>query len=198
MDSVLDTSNGRIGLQYLAEGAANVVYRILPLSGEAAVGGVFNGKLLRLRKDTPTSRPYEEIVHDFERIFVKLFPSDFLVPLALFRLPSPADLAIKPLNITLKAREHDKLRSKRRHGVYLAADENYGILVTDMTPKNDREVFIEFKPKWLVQSPSAPSEACRCRTCALREMRRVTTSSYGRGDADFCPLDLLSEDRAIV
>lgn len=45
-------------------------------------------------------------------------------------------------------------------------------------------VCVEFKPKWLAQSPNAPPAAKRCRTCALRAMRGKPQT--------FCPLDLAS------
>lgn len=67
---------------------------------------------------------------------------------------------------------------------------------------------LELKPKWLAQSPTAPSNATRCRTCALRAMRKHGASVIERlerqsaGDAktveslnkeqpsSVCPLDL--------
>ena len=77
---------------------------------------------------------------------------------------------------------------------------------------------VEFKPKWVVQSPSAPKRARRCRTCALRARRTAglgkpspcppgptpgptsgptlgpTGGSPGNPDDGFCPLDLASGD----
>ncbi|KAF3915360.1 hypothetical protein AA313_de0206267 [Arthrobotrys entomopaga] len=66
---------------------------------------------------------------------------------------------------------------------------------------------VEFKPKYLVQSPDAPKDWKLCRTCALRSMRsrsvseRSTASANSeRGDEGqyiapvYCPLDLVSTD----
>ncbi|KAI9828267.1 MAG: Inositol-pentakisphosphate 2-kinase [Phylliscum demangeonii] len=72
-------------------------------------------------------------------------------------------------------------------------------------------IAIEFKPKWLVQSPSAPPGARRCRTCALRAQRmakegagQMKTSASASAPAPpssaffFCPLDLMSDDQPRV
>jgi inositol-pentakisphosphate 2-kinase len=49
---------------------------------------------------------------------------------------------------------------------------------------------LEFKPKWLCQSPSAPKSSSRCRNCARSVLNGLET---GRTltTAPFCPLDLL-------
>jgi inositol-pentakisphosphate 2-kinase len=52
---------------------------------------------------------------------------------------------------------------------------------------------IEVKPKWLLQSPSAPKDAVRCRTCAVRLHRRLKDSSYDGAHLP-CPL-LMTSDR---
>jgi inositol-pentakisphosphate 2-kinase len=115
----------------------------------------------------------------------------------LFKLPD-ARVLIPMLNKALLAREASGSRSDKRKGVYLATDEEHGIFVQDVTPRHEKERFIEFKPKWLIQSPSAPAKAKRCRTCALREMRRAGNVISGRGDSDFCPLDLLSTQDGVL
>ncbi len=43
-----------------------------------------------------------------------------------------------------------------------------GILLPDMSPTPGTSLTLELKPKWLLQSPNAPSNAIRCRTCALQ------------------------------
>lgn len=45
--------------------------------------------------------------------------------------------------------------------------DNLIMLVQDMRPRYDDEHTIEFKAKWLAQSPSAPRNANTCRCCAL-------------------------------
>ncbi|KAK6501492.1 Inositol-pentakisphosphate 2-kinase [Arthrobotrys musiformis] len=66
---------------------------------------------------------------------------------------------------------------------------------------------LEFKPKYLVQSPDAPKDWKLCRTCAFRTMRSRSMSSRSNASAtsegedgrhfippDYCPLDLVSSD----
>lgn len=108
-----------------------------------------------------------------------------------------------------------EFRPQKRHGAYLANDP-YGLLVTDMTSGRisrslslcseaksiigpSRAQVIEFKPKWLVQSPNAPKDSKRCRQCA-REARSNAELARSRGPLrhSFCPFDLVSkapEDR---
>jgi len=57
------------------------------------------------------------------------------------------------------------------------------------------DIVHHFKPKWLVQSPTAPLNARRCRTCALEEMRNVQRMRDGQQlKRRFCPLYLLSQN----
>ena len=181
-----------IGLQYLAEGAANVVYRILPNSASDTLPSL-HGQLLRLRKNTPSTVPCAQTVSNFNARIAPLFPPAYLIQPTLFALPQGV---IYELNQKLRECEETDRRPKKRRGVFLTsqAEEPHGILVNDMTPKHEDEKFYEFKPKWLVQSPSAPTDASRCRNCALKAMRRSLDVVAGRGDADFCPMNLLSSD----
>ncbi|KAK6543730.1 Inositol-pentakisphosphate 2-kinase [Orbilia ellipsospora] len=66
-------------------------------------------------------------------------------------------------------------------------------------------LMVEFKPKYLVQSPDAPKDWKLCRTCALRSMRSRSISERSTASVnsemedgghfiapDYCPLDLVS------
>lgn len=53
------------------------------------------------------------------------------------------------------------------------------------------EIMIEFKPKWLTQSPSAPASASRCRNCARSALRLRVGDNRTSTPARLCPLDLL-------
>ncbi|KAK4989342.1 Inositol-pentakisphosphate 2-kinase [Elasticomyces elasticus] len=56
-------------------------------------------------------------------------------------------------------------------------------------------LLLELKPKWLAQSPNAPRTSSRCRTCALRALRRARRLPGGsNGGGDFCPLVLALGD----
>jgi inositol-pentakisphosphate 2-kinase len=62
-------------------------------------------------------------------------------------------------------------------------------------PEHPDDIFLEFKPKWLAQSPNAPERAIRCRNCA-----REVSKGHKDGNPMFCPLFLLycgHDDRAL-
>lgn len=91
-------------------------------------------------------------------------------------------------------------RVQSRRGTYLA-DEDFGLLITDMTPKQNTSICIEFKPKWLTQSLSAPPNSIRCRQCARNARSTAISKTSGKKDPvsrSFCPLDLLSEDQKVI
>ncbi|KAL6716811.1 Inositol-pentakisphosphate 2-kinase [Lecanora helva] len=210
-------------LQYLAEGAANVVYRILPPDPDSGqktaadlyfenydldsdtplpteipplqIDPVLNGKLVRLRKDLPTTAPTSDSQSHFEAMIKPLFQTENLVEAVLFE-PS-SDLLIS-CNKELRRMEADGTRPAKRHGDYLVEDEKHGCLISDMScPDPERFKCFEFKPKWLVQSPSAPAGSRRCRTCALRAMKKSKKSENPEtSKAAFCPLNLVSIDKA--
>lgn len=211
-----------IQLEYLAEGAANVVYKIIPPPPSPSTGAdaeledyeypsseiapprmdpQLEGKLVRLRKAIPTAVTVHESYAHYERNVVPLFPrEEDLIEHILFK---PTKALLEDLNDQLKAMELHGTRSKKRHATYLAADEEYGLLITDMScssPSNAGYRCFEFKPKWLAQSPSAPADAIRCRTCALRHLRRYQGHKAGNTEvkSEFCPLGLVSKEKAVV
>jgi inositol-pentakisphosphate 2-kinase len=158
--------------------------------------------LLRLRKDLPTTAPCAVAQDAWERVIAPLFFEDELVCQSLVQL-RPGKV-IQRLNEELQGWERDyplkgSLRSldprpTKRQGIYLADDE-HGLLITDMTPGPVGEEVIEFKPKWLVQSPSAPPGSKRCRQCA--RVARMNVERKQKGETiqkAFCPLDLVSKD----
>ncbi len=201
--------NDGVQLVYLAEGAANVVYRIrsLPLDLRSSADLIFEsygpntpppteieplqidprleGKLVRLRKKTVSTTPVAESQNHFEISIKPLFPSENLVQQILFQ---PSKDLLRDCNSRLREMERNGKRPAKRHGVYLAEDEMYGMLVTDMACNNDSFKFFEFKPKWLAQSPSAPPGSKRCRTCALRAMKKGPKPGL-------CPLNLMDKDK---
>ncbi|KAH7396023.1 inositol-pentakisphosphate 2-kinase [Cadophora sp. MPI-SDFR-AT-0126] len=246
-------------LQYLGEGAANIVYRIsipqpqpstpppteleeysdgTPPPTEIEFGDdmgdtwVFENKLLRLRKDLPTTFPCLLAQSTWSRLIRPLFPSSQLVNQSLVSLHTDSYDHISALNTSLVAWERQPLsstttvtastskvssndaacedeqepkttRPQKRHGVYLANDP-HGLLVIDMSGLG----VLQFKPKWLAQSPSAPVGARRCRQCALvarkaflatsRQEKPQKAKSDAESAAAFCPLDLLSTDEEIL
>ena len=212
--SLLELPPG-VQLCYLAEGGANVIYRFVatpirsalvikrnhrrPLSPvstddveHCGVPERFQGKLLRLRKETAADLSYSEIIHNFNHIVRPLFQPEELVDQTLIKLPEGL---IGHCNEKLRLDELNGKRPKKRHGTYLCPQEPFGLLITDMTTFNEPGALLaELKPKWLIQSPSAPSTAHRCRTCALREMKNHDARLLGlQEQRSFCPLDLVSE-----
>lgn len=110
---------------------------------------------------------------------------------------------VKTLNAELRENENSNLgqdcvRPSRRRGVFLADDE-FGLLITDMTATDPSAGTLEFKPKWLLQSPTAPKGAVRCRTCArIARLNAINARNRLSAYDTFCPLDLLSTDPKIL
>ncbi|KAL4941834.1 hypothetical protein BDV06DRAFT_173237 [Aspergillus oleicola] len=187
-----------VQLAYLAEGGANIIYRIvapsaLPGSNNSpTVPAQYKGKLLRLRKDTPAGVSYQEIIRNFDKNIRPLFKPEELVDQELVYLPKGVT---QQCNEQLHSAEIAGKRPKQRRGVYLSITEPFGLLVTDMTTfGNSGTELAELKPKWLLQSASAPTGARKCRTCALRDMKNHDSRRAGSTDArSFCPLDLVSD-----
>ena len=218
MNGMLELGSSDVRLVYLAEGAANIVYRIEPafstpnegLESETTQYGsmtpppsevealdlypVVGGKLIRLRKNLSTTVSVAESHAHYETFIKPFFSSESLVQASLFE---PTSSLLRKCNGNLREMERDGRRLDKRHGVYVAEDEKHGCLITDMSWIFDNSFrCYEFKPKWLVQSPSAPAGSKRCRTCALRAMKQATDGILDKGS--FCPLDLVSNDRTKV
>lgn len=157
------------------------------------------GKLLRMRKNLPSLVPVIDSQKYFESVIRPLFPPQNLVDQVLFK---PSRDLIKDCNRNLRRMEANGSRARKRHGVYLVEEETYGSLITDMTSdQDDSHVSLEFKPKWLTQSPSAPPDHTRCRTCALRAMKFPKRKNPGEVEhlkLGLCPLNLVSGNRAEV
>jgi len=157
---------------------------------------------LRLRKELPWTAPCAIAQADFFLNIYPLFNCENLVEQHLVEVKSSG--IIQKLNHELG--EWDKIRNDfkgsyrearpaRWRGIYLANDD-HGLLVEDMTPLQAQDIeLLEFKPKWLTQSRSAPEFSKRCRTCAKRA--RTNAERMRAGEAllhRFCPLDLVSKD----
>ncbi|KAM0722522.1 hypothetical protein Q7P37_001963 [Cladosporium fusiforme] len=170
-------------LEYLNEGGANFIFSIV--QGATQLPKSLQGKVLRLRKDLSHVQTTTEQLRSFNENFKPIFPPECLVQQDLVYLEE--DL-FDALNNAL-----DRLnRPSRRSQDCLPQDERYGLLVTDMMPAAGKAM-LEMKPKWLVQSPNAPSNAKRCRTCALRAQRAAQGKRTATDEQGSCPFDLASE-----
>ncbi|KAI4761341.1 hypothetical protein E4T52_06474 [Aureobasidium sp. EXF-3400] len=177
-------------LEYLAEGNANIVYSFKPIANELLPRGVLH-KLLRLRKDKSFISSTKSQSATFQQEFVPLFRSENLVEQTLITVD---EALVERLNQELEKHENNETRQALRHSDRLAID-GYGLLMTDMTARHGEFLF-EIKPKWLLQSPDAPDDAKRCRTCALRLQRAHATAegTVVPRPGGFCPLSLVDDD----
>lgn len=133
---------------------------------------------------------YEKSYEYFNETIRKLFDEENLVGQELVELP--ADL-LDVLNNHLVHKETVGSRPHTRHKTYLDKSEALGLLIDDMTPRPGKNFMVEFKPKWLAQSPNAPLLSLRCRTCALRGlMYQMRESRPGLSkETAWCPLSLV-------
>ncbi|VVT46164.1 uncharacterized protein SAPINGB_P001078 [Magnusiomyces paraingens] len=195
---------------FFAEGAANIIYKYI--GSEPC----YKGKLLRLRKDIP-GNPTTLEVWEFLQKDVLPIIGDYYVGMDLVkinsdfvngmlnktategqRLDAPvsnkethAFVMENVLNGDSDGLEYSKGKIKGGIEYFLGYDGN----------KQLKEVVFEFKPKWLLPSPTTTSEkhkhefkvtgeVIRCRTCSL---------SYQRDKpVVLCPLDLVSDDYAVL
>ncbi|KAJ2986695.1 hypothetical protein NUW58_g4905 [Xylaria curta] len=182
-DLINDTQN--VDFEYVAEGRANIVFSIWESKGPTASKGRFEGILLRVPKATPGVTPcdYETLQEFHENQVEDRVGRQHLVPQTLIQL----------------SREVAAILHKKRNKV----DDSeiragYAMLIQDMSASPGYSV-LEFKPKWLAQSPIAPLDAKRCRTCAREAFRNH--QKYAKGQVvsvPICPLGLVHEDPAVV
>lgn len=202
----LAIKDASLQLHYLAEGAANIVYSVSVVAPEP-LQHHSHCCIMRLRKDLSFTKPVKQVMTDFEERIVPLVGTEYralLMEQVLYHLtPEITQSANEELRemdqvdlASFSAEDVKALGKKARHHhrrhVYLPSYEveQNGILMQNLQGPGI-DWLVEFKPKWLVQSPSAPKDARNCRTCALNASRRKDGKHKGRGDSGFCPFDLL-------
>jgi inositol-pentakisphosphate 2-kinase len=133
--------------------------------------------------------PYEELQEYWETTVAPLFEDGRLVKQSLISLGGSG--IVPRLNAILARNE--AARRKDFQGSRVAGDAEHGMLVEDMRAQDALDLVLEFKPKWLSQSPAAPPNATRCRNCAREAFRANKTgqSPGGSGRQPLCPLKLL-------
>jgi inositol-pentakisphosphate 2-kinase len=194
-----------VSLHYLTEGNANVIYSISPNPNDKETAAHDHCCVLRLRKDLATTRPcIENLTAIRERITPLFLPDheDILMPKLLYKLTpevlAEAEAILDHLDTeTSRHGEPKRALGKREVSHPSLEEEPHGILMPNFR-HGEETIFREFKPKWLRQSPNAPEGAQRCRTCAANAFKRSKGGKKGKGDSGFCPLDLLSSDRALI
>ena len=180
-------------LIFLAEGAANILYRVHPnltVSLEHAPSNKVPQAelgLLRLRKVPPRESEYNEVRagHELWRLHIAPhFAKENVVQQCVIEIPPSV---FQAANLSLQQDESRGKRLLNRCGTFLDENQKAGLLVTDMTvtdaekKSSDGLWALEMKPKWLAQSPSAPAGATRCRNCALRMLRASERQQSSEG-----------------
>jgi inositol-pentakisphosphate 2-kinase len=192
-------------LHYLTEGNANVIYSIAPNTTDPNLALHDHCCVLRMRKDLPTTRPTLVNMTAIRDRITPLFGPEHvhnLMPKALYPLTEEvlqqADQILQGLDEHLaKSHAGSRVPAGRGPAHPPLNEEPHAVLMPNLR-HGDHTLFHEFKPKWLHQSPSAPADARRCRTCATNALKRLRGGKKGKGDSGFCPFDLLSDDRAII
>lgn len=198
--------------QSLNEGAANAVFSIqsqqstqdasgflfvaVKDSGEIATAipaKMILDKVLRVSKGLPKSLRSEVIVDGFMADVRPLFVSP--------RSSTNTGQTLEEINLDQHLMAHlPVVLFEEAMGVLkglvpairpLGSAAQFGILLPNMSTEPGQNITFEIKPKWLAQSPAAPLDAVRCRTCALQFSR-------GRGIPDdyICPLRLSNEEQS--
>ena len=113
--------------------------------------------------------------------------SEILEPLRPFIIPTQlVDITSETITQLDLQRRSTLLE---RPYIPLFTNKTHALILQDLSPT----CIASFKPKWLTQSPSAPPNWTRCRTCALCLARQSTGRQTANKDS-FCPFDLISSD----
>lgn len=185
-------------LEYLNEGGANAVYRIINVQNTKNPESTsiipaltlqttlevtsLHQKVLRLRKEVADAESVEQNVKNYKSVMEAIGP---LHPDSQALLLTPTLLRINDtLKLKVSKNLHDLsqagLRKRDRSGG-IDMREDSAMLLDDMSCKANHDYLnLEFKLKWLAPSPSAPADATCCRTCALTAMKMLAESKQRR------------------
>ncbi|KAF4452552.1 Inositol-pentakisphosphate 2-kinase [Fusarium austroafricanum] len=185
-------------IKMVGEGAANVVFELGIPEGNMWAND-FNGWLLRVAKAPASGQPAR-----FNYLKQQEFYAKQITPFLKTHAIQQQLVVLRHTNIIpqLNAflRSIDHLRKEKFRGSFVS-ESNWGLLVEDMRvsdPKNS--ILIEFKPKWLNQSPSAPQGAIRCRQCAMELFNYLRDPNPSRHAPEQkpCPLTLANPDAPVA
>ncbi|KAF2821895.1 hypothetical protein CC86DRAFT_373644 [Ophiobolus disseminans] len=167
--------------------------------------GDITSQVLRVDKGLDKTLRCDEVVSGFHDHVRPLFVPGKISVIAIDSdgLPTVRSVALPDLDFTKHLMKHqgillypnvmvaliskaETILPKRKSDANQPTPTNrWGILLPDMSPAVGSSVTIEVKPKWLAQSPTAPLNAVRCRTCAMQVAKPKDPSNY------ICPLRLL-------
>ncbi|KAK4123467.1 inositol pentakisphosphate 2-kinase-like protein [Parathielavia appendiculata] len=172
----------------VGEGASNVVFEVVVQPNDESSSSIFQGNLLRVPKAGTKAHTYVELQEYWEAVVKPLFEPEDLVQHRLVHLGG--EQLVLRLNAVLA--KNEDIRRPDFRGSRVAAAE-YGMLVEDMRQRQPNDLTLEFKPKWLAQSPNAPPSATRCRNCAREALKHHTKHTNHRDSPPIlCPLDFLT------
>jgi hypothetical protein len=183
-------------VSFFAEGAANALFHFQAQNADTAALGVIPPScLLRVRKGRWTPGASKAAAPpafvDFKSM-VKFLAEDILSALGNEQVVKHEVVELGPgiidlLDDILKMAEVVGKREEKRRGWMLLEAQKEAFLIEDMAPKTGEDsILFDFKPKWLAQSPSAPTFSVRCRTCAHDVQKKKPLARR------FCPLALQS------
>ncbi|KAK8205032.1 inositol-pentakisphosphate 2-kinase [Phyllosticta capitalensis] len=151
----------------------------------ADLTGASKDMLLRLKKKVPFYQDDKTTYDFYVKTISDWIPQRHLVQQDLIRIDNDI---IENCNKELRTQEKSGQRESKRHGTYLHATDA-AIIMRDMNSYDaEKSVTLEFKPKWLWQSPTAPQDATRCRTCALRAQRKSKGEKESKTHGVLCPM----------
>ncbi|KAF2492803.1 hypothetical protein BU16DRAFT_91095 [Lophium mytilinum] len=212
---------GLWSIQYLGEGAANVVFALrdpsyapqgscecrhpvvcTTASDEDAPLSLLQNRVLRFSKNTRNAPSCRDIATHFTNITSHFFDGDTARHHTFEGVVEVTQPLIDYLNTLLRQWGMLNRRKAGCEREEIRTDDPCCILLPDLTPVPGSFATIEIKPKWLLQSPTAPPFAIRCRTCALRAQRAAKGDArrlmMDNGETPFCPLTLVSDDGSAI
>ncbi|CAK7264848.1 Inositol-pentakisphosphate 2-kinase [Sporothrix epigloea] len=192
---------------FIGEGSANAVFCVTPIcdmageksksssgrggaatrgTGSSADAGPLSTHLLRIPKAGPGVGPDTCLEHHayYSNILRPLFGAEWLVGQQLIQGVNSSGVHAM-LNDMLADMDRGHRGRPDWVGTRVAENIDVALLVEDMTAAckepsyPSSTVIIQCKPKWLVQSPSAPVGARRCRTCALAAASATSPATDG-------------------
>ncbi|KXH30495.1 inositol-pentakisphosphate 2-kinase [Colletotrichum salicis] len=187
---------------YVGEGAANVLFIPFlytkfarPDKKDRTEDDLLTKYLLRVPKqskggDKPFYPPKEQWFYFWTTIApLFTFRADLLADMKFALLPKEA---MTHLQNVLDALNKAPPGAKKRPAKFennKIMEEGRACLIESMRARSADERVVEFKPKWLAQSPSAPENANTCRCCALAAKKFKDSMDAGSNPRYYpCPL----------